>query len=99
MYDLTKSQIWTPSFADAAVGFTSTTEVSPERHAEPLASTAAGGEEVGGRVGVPQGDNVKLRHADVSGAWRSTAGETAETSSVRDGGKRATLGLAVLRDS
>lgn len=81
------------------MGFTSTTEVSAERHAEPRASTAAGGEEVGGRIVVPQGDSVKLRHAEVSGAWRTTAGETADTSSVRDGGKRATLGLAVLWDS
>lgn len=79
--------------------FTSTIEVSAERHAEPWASTAVGGEEAGAGVGVPQGDSVKLRHAEVSGAWQTTAGETAETSSVTDAGEHAGWGLVVLRDS
>lgn len=62
------------TFGDAAVFcffFTSTIEVSAERHAGPWASTAVGGEEAGAGVGVPQGDSVKLRHAEVSGAWWS----------------------------
>lgn len=72
-------------------GMSSTIEVCAERHAEPRASTVVGGEEAGAGVGVPQGDSVKLRHAEVSGAWQTTAGETFETSSV--------TGLVVLRDS
>lgn len=85
--------------SDGVVGFTSTTEISAERHAEPRASTVAGGGEAGAGVGVPQGDSVKLRHAAVSGGWQAMAEETSETSLVTDEGEHAGSGLVVLRDS
>lgn len=73
--------------------FTSTTDASAEWHTESWASTVAGG-------GVSQGDRVKLKHADVSGAWQTTAGvlqgETSEVTAT-DGGEHVGLGLVVLR--
>lgn len=51
-------------------------------------------------VGVSQGDIGKLKHAEVSGAWQTTAGvlrgETSKVSAT-DGGEHVGLGLLVLR--
>ena len=50
--------------------FTSTTELSGVSHTDSwvfVGPCTAGGDEIGGWLGVTQGDNVKLRHAVISG--------------------------------
>lgn len=57
--------------------FTSTTELSGVRHTDSWDTTVpctAGRKEVRGWLGVPQGDNVKLRHDEGSGAWETARG-------------------------